>query len=131
MKPGNARIAGRFDLHFQEEVVKKYFVVLFALLIAGTLFAAAQDFAGTWTSSSQAYPHTIVLRVNSNTLTGTADGLAISRGYVDNTSIQFVVVRNGATLNYKGAISNGQLSLKEAQPEAHRERTLVLTRSGN
>ncbi len=52
-------------------------------------------------SSSRAYPHVVVLHANSNTLTGTADGLAISRGYVDNTSIQFVVVRNGATLTDK------------------------------
>lgn len=111
--------------------MKKYIIVLFAMVFSGALFAAAADFAGTWTSGSQAYPHTLVLHVSGNNLTGTADGLAITRGYVDNTSVQFVVVRNGATLNYKGVVSGGTLSLQERQREESSRRSLSFTRSAN
>jgi hypothetical protein len=112
--------------------VKRYFVVLFAIAIAAVAFAAAQDFAGTWTSSSQAYPHTLVLQVNGNTVTGTADGIAISRGYADSSSVQFVVVRNGVSLAYKGVVSGSQLNLQEDQMGVNgSHRNLVFSRGGN
>ena len=112
--------------------MKRYYVLLFAIVIAAAVFAATQDFAGTWTSSSQAYPHTLVLQVNGSTLTGTADSIAISRGYVDISSVQFVVVRNGVSLAYKGVVSGGQLNLQEDQMETNgTHRNLVFSRSGN
>jgi hypothetical protein len=120
-----------FDFRSQEEAVKKYFAVLFVLAIAGVLFGAAQDFSGTWTSSVQGYPHVMVLRVNGSALTGTADGLTISRGYVDASSVQFMVVRNGATLTYKGVIGGGLLLLQEDQASSNSHRALVYTRTGN
>lgn len=110
--------------------MKRYFVVLFAILAAVAAFATAPNYSGTWTLSTSGSPHTLVLQVNQTFLTGTADGVAISKGYADNTCVQFVVARNGTRYSYKGGISGSQLNLQENEmaPNGSR-RNLVFSRA--
>jgi hypothetical protein len=92
--------------------MKKIFLTLcLAVVMAVMAFAAPAD--GTWhmnTSTANA-PFALVLQVSGSTLRGTADGVTISNGSVSGNAIFFQVAANGTTIQYKGTITNNQLSL--------------------
>ncbi len=103
--------------------MKKYFVLLTALLAFTAMVILAADIDGTWTAETQGKngPQTqkLVLKANGKVLTGKMEGgrgaTDISDGMVDGNNVSFKVVNdfNGKqfTREYKGML-NGKTELK-------------------
>lgn len=92
---------------------RAFFLLSTIVTVAALAFAA--NIAGTWTINGNVSnaPQTLVLSVTGSTLSGTADGVAISGAGIskNGSELWFQVVKNGARTTYKGAISGTQLTL--------------------
>ena len=104
--------------------MKKYFVLLTALLAFTAMVVLAADIDGTWTAETQGKngPQTqkLVLKANGKVLTGSMDrgrggATEISDGMVDGNNVSFKVVNdfNGKQISreFKGML-NGKTELK-------------------
>ncbi|MGA2274639.1 MAG: hypothetical protein ABSH00_13875 [Bryobacteraceae bacterium] len=104
--------------------------VLTSLLVSAILSLAALGAVvdGQWSAegSAKTAPKKLSIHVNQNSLSGTMDGMAITRSGVDGGFFWFYVVRNGADFLYKGQIKGGKIELRESGPHVHR--TLTFTR---
>jgi hypothetical protein len=100
----------------------------FVVLASLPVFGAALD--GTWTNQNtgSAAPHTLSLTVTGSTLSGTIDGIAITKGGASANSFWFTATRNGVTYSYKGSISANQMTLNEYTKQAT---AYTFTRSGS
>lgn len=104
--------------------MKKYIMILTALLAFTALVVLAADIDGTWTAEVQGFkgPQTqkLTLKANGKELTGQMEGgrggpLDISEGMIDGKNVSFKITRQGkngpVTQEYKGML-NSKTELK-------------------
>lgn len=104
--------------------MKKLLVTFCFLAVASLPVLAAS--AANWTNNEGSRgPHNIAININGKSLTGTVDGLRISRGSVNGNHFWFAVVRNGNTLTYKGVVNGNSMTLHAGKG---RERPFTFTR---
>lgn len=106
--------------------MKKRLTLLLGLFVFCALVAFAGAADGTWTASSpaQGAPQSLTLQSTGLNLTGSADGVQISNGKIEQTTVWFTLVRSGVTYNYKGSVSGTVLTLHETLSNGTNHRTL-------
>lgn len=107
--------------------MKRLAMTLAALLLAaGWMFAGVAD--GTWTAQGQVPAGAIsnlVLTSNGATLSGTADGVAITAGKIENTAVWFNVVKSGKNYACKGQVTGNTLTIYQTIPGDSSQNTSV------
>ena len=97
--------------------MKRISTMLAALFLAAACVFAAAVADGTWTAQGQVPAgaiSTLVLTSSGATLSGTADGVQITAGKIQNTAVWFTVVKNSKTYNCKGQISGTTLTIYQS-----------------
>jgi hypothetical protein len=126
MTGSQSSIVGRFFWRISD--VTKRFALLTSLILTCALIAFAfGPVDGTWTAAttSSGAPQILSLQTNGAILTGTADGVGVSNGKVEGTTIWFSSVRGGVAYSYKGAAAGNQLKLYETRADGSNPRALV------
>lgn len=103
-------------------------IFLTSLILSCVLIAFAGPVDGRWTASNtppQGEPQVLTLQANGAVLTGTADGIQITNGKVQGTTIWFNVVRSGVTYSYKGTVSATRMDLSETRADGSNHRPLI------
>jgi hypothetical protein len=100
-----------------EIVMTRLFILIATLLCAALLVVAAAPADGVWNNVSPGAGGPLVLNLvtNSNTLSGTSDGGAISAGKAQGQTIWFNAVRGSVVYSYKGTVSGNVLNLSETR----------------
>ena len=105
--------------------------ILTSLLVSAILsvvaFGAVVDGKWSGAGSDRTAPKALSIRVVGNSVSGTMDGVAITRSGVEGNFFWFYVFRNGADFLYKGQIKNGRIELREQGPQSNR--TLIFNRA--
>jgi hypothetical protein len=118
----------------------KRFALLGLMVLTCCWLASAADIDGRWTAETQRpgggeVKETLVLKANGNKLTGSAQRFGapvqISDGVINGNEVSFKLVRpNGATQQYKGSLSAGELKLSMSSSRGgHRE--MVYKKAGS
>lgn len=89
-----------------------------AVLAAVAMGAVAE---GKWSAQGPAAPKELSLHVSGTSLSGTLDGVAITKGGVGGDYLWFQSVNNGVTIQYKGRIAGGKIMLREVGPKMQRQ----------
>jgi hypothetical protein len=108
----------------------------FAMMLAALFLAAACVFAGvadgTWTAQGQVPAGAIsslVLTSSGATLSGTADGVQITAGKIQNNNLWFTVVKNGKTYACKGQITGSTVTIYQSVSDGSQPISVTLTKN--
>jgi hypothetical protein len=99
-------------------------IILVLACFTGLSFAAPPPTAeGRWrlVGTDKTAPRQLSLHVSKNSISGTLDGVAITRGGVEQGYFWFHVVRDGVDYTYKGQMKAGQIKLHESTSNVHRD----------
>jgi hypothetical protein len=83
------------------------------------LAAIGASVEGQWgvEGSDRTAPKRLSIHMNGSSLSGTMDGIAITKSGSAGETFWFHVMRNGVDYTYKGQIKAGKIQLREAGPQ--------------
>ena len=112
--------------------MKRFSTMLATLFLAAACVFAAAVADGTWTAQGQVPAgaiSTLVLTSSGATLSGTADGVQITTGKIQNNSVWFSVVKSGKTYACKGQITGSSLTIYQSFTDGSQPVSVTLAKT--